>query len=454
MILVTKIRLTSPFIPCIINCIHHEVNATNQRKRDIMNKYNAIFQPAEILVPSYTADPDKMSKWSVIACDQYTSELSYWKKCEKYIDGAPSSYDYILPEAYLGTPLEKAHGDEIEKNMRSFDKSQMREIDGMIYLERTLSDGTVRHGLVGKIDLEAYDYSPDSKYPVRATEATVLERIPPRCRVRASAEIELPHILILIDDNHLIADLAATKAAYPITYDFDLMGGGGHVTGYEITGSALDTLMLRISAYESAHSGVVYAMGDGNHSLAAAKAHWENVKRSTGGDMSHPARYALCEVTALSDDSLVFHPIYRILKNCNPAEVMAELKKIAEITLLGQDSVGIISQEQAVLAVDRDSTYACTFKKTTHALTVGTLQNFIDDYIKLHPETGCDYIHGKDTVRRLVQNDGCIGFIMNGMDKGELFPYVAAHGTLPRKTFSMGEADSKRYYLEARKITK
>lgn len=411
-----------------------------------MNQYNTIFQPAEILLPVYSADAERMSRWAVIACDQYTSEMSYWDGCVSYIGDAPSAYDYILPEAYLGTEKEKSHGDSIAAHMREFDASFMRTVNGLLYIERTLPDGSIRHGIVGAIDLEAYDYSAGSVSAVRATEATILSRIPPRCKVRASAAIELPHILVLVDNMNFIRTAAAKKTGLPSVYDFDLMGGGGHITGWEITGGTLDALMTEISAYETAHHGLVYAMGDGNHSLAAAKAHWENVKAETG-DMTHPARFALCELTALEDESLVFHPIYRILKNCDPADVLNALSAVTSET----------SDEhaaQTVTVLDGAEKHILTFTEPDHALTVGTLQNFLDRYLAAHPETECDYIHGEDSVERLAEAADCVGFLMDGMDKSELFPYVEAHGTLPRKTFSMGEADSKRYYLEARKITK
>lgn len=411
-----------------------------------MNKYNTVFQPAEILLPPFSDIPARMHRWAVIACDQYTSQLSYWDDCIKIINGAPSAYDYILPEAYLGTEREKLHTDEINENMRTFDDSAMRTVNGLIYVERTLPDGKIRHGLVGKLDLEAYDYSVGSVSAIRATEETVLSRIPPRCRVRASAAIELPHILVLVEDMRLFDVVSKQKDGLSSVYDFDLMGNGGHISGWEISGTSLDILMNEISSYEKAHDKLSYAMGDGNHSLAAAKAHWENVKSETG-DMTHPARYALCEVTSLSDESLVFHPIYRILKNCDPVDV---LNSLSEITVQTSDE----HAANTVTAVFGNERRALTFTSPNHALTVGTLQNFIDRYIASHPNVVCDYIHGEDTVLALSSEKNSVGFIMDGMDKKELFPYVEMHGTLPRKTFSMGEADSKRYYLEARKIIK
>lgn len=408
-----------------------------------MIEKETIFSPAEILLPVYADDSEKMRKWAVIACDQFTSEAKYWEECRTIIGDAPSAYQYILPEAYLGTELEKKHGEEIAENMKSFRTDSMQKVNGLIYLERTLPNGSVRHGIIGKMDLEKYDYSVGSQSPIRATEATVVERIPSRCAVRASAVIELPHILVLIDDKKgVFAKAAELKKSSPAVYDFDLMQGGGHVTGYKFTDENLDNMLQTIAEYEAASGGVVYAMGDGNHSLAAAKAHWENRKKE-GAAMDDPARYALCEITALSDESLVFEPIYRVLKNCKPCEAAEAL---AGITADGEG-------EQTVTMVTASGEKVLHFTEKTHALTVGTLQIFIDKYISEHPGVVCDYIHGEDVIRRLAAEDDAVGFLMNGMDKNDLFPYVDAHGTLPRKTFSMGEAESKRYYLEARKIT-
>ncbi|MBE6569868.1 MAG: DUF1015 domain-containing protein [Ruminococcaceae bacterium] len=406
-----------------------------------MHTYKTIFTPAEMLIPQ----KDNAERWAVIACDQFTSEMSYWNECASFVGTFPSAYGYILPEAYLTTEKEAAHNAKIRTNMENFDGKGMIPFDGIVYLERTLPDGSVRHGIVGKLDLEAYSYAKDSASPIRATEATVLERIPPRCKVRSEAAIELPHILILIEDKKkLFPALAAEKDAMDTLYDFDLMLGGGHVHGYAVKDEKLDALMELIAAYEAENAGgVVYAMGDGNHSLAAAKAHYENLKAAHGADAvkDHPARWALCEITSLEDESLVFEPIYRLLINCDPADVLRELTAVTGDA--GEQKIHVIADGQ---------TKDIAFTSPTHALTVGTLQNFIDAYCAAHPGVTCDYIHGDDTLRQLAENENTVGFLFDGMDKGELFPYVDAHGTLPRKTFSMGEAKSKRYYLEARVI--
>ncbi len=407
-------------------------------------KEKTIFSPAKILLPTFHNDSEKMSLWSVIACDQFTSEIAYWARCQEQIGDSASTYRYILPEAYLGKEEESIHSQIVKESMERFDDKSMADINGLIYVERTLPNGKVRRGLVGKMDLEAYDFSVGSASPIRATEATVVERIPARCAVRALAKTELPHILVLIDDGCGVFDLAESlKAEENKLYDFALMAGGGHIKGYALTGEALDTIMSKIFEYEKTSADVVYAMGDGNHSLAAAKANWENCKKA-GADMHHPARYALCEITPLGDDSLVFEPIYRILQNVDKEDFLEALDSVtAEGN--GEETVTVIASElEKVLH----------FTKKTHALTVGTLQNFIDAYIASHPGVVCDYIHGEEALRNLSGENNAVGFILDGMDKSGLFSYVSNHGTLPRKTFSMGEAESKRYYLEMRKIIK
>ncbi len=406
------------------------------------NNTNNIFSAADIMLPKFAHDSEKMSKWAIIACDQFTSEPEYWNTCREIIGGSDSTLGFILPEAYLGTPEEEAHNKTIASNSAKFSPDDMIHINGMIYLERTLPNGMIRRGIIGKLDLEAYDYSADSSSPVRATEATIIERIPPRAKIRAFAKLEFPHILVLVDDGSLFD--TAKNLVEDIAYDFELMQGGGHVKAYSITGNGLDTLAEKLSEYEKdREGGVVYAMGDGNHSLAAAKANWERVKAETG-DMEHPARYALCEITALTDDSLVFEPIYRLIKNCDPTDFIAEIQKITTESD-GCQSVTLITAEEKL---------TLSFNNPDHALTVGTLQNFIDAYIKSHPEVVCDYIHGENSLEKLASEKGSVGFLFDGMEKSELFSYVEKNGTLPRKTFSMGEAESKRYYLEARVIVK
>ncbi len=405
-----------------------------------MNPNKTIFSPARIRLPGFSNDGERMERWAVIACDQFTSEPSYWGTCRKLIGDEPSAYRFVMPEAYLGTPDETEQSAVIAEAMDSYRSVLTRELTGMIGIRRTFPNGTIRRGLVGVLDLEQYDFSPDSVSAVRATEKTVMERIPPRCRVREKATVELPHILVLTKDPSVFDEMDRLWDACPVIYDFGLMLGGGHIEGRGMTGSALPGIVKAIADYEAANPGMTYAVGDGNHSLAAAKAHWDNLKKE-GAAMSHPARYALCELTPLTDESLVFEPIYRILKNVDPAEVRSSLLNTAV-----RESA---QKTELVIGGERLETVCLA---PAHALTVGSLQDFLDRYLSEHPGAVCDYIHGKESLIGLTRETGTVGFLFEGMDKKELFPYVSLHGTLPRKTFSMGEAESKRYYLEAREI--
>ena len=407
-----------------------------------MNKYNTVFRSADILLPAFSSDPERMRKWSVIACDQFTSEPAYWSACREEIGDAPSTLRFIMPEAWLGTPEEAAQSETIRESMKGFDPRDLRRIDGFVYTERTLPDGSVRRGIVGALDLEGYDYADGSTSPVRATEGTVLERIPPRQRIRAEAKAEFPHALVLADDRIGLFD-EARKGIGSLLYDFDLMQGGGHIRGYAVTGFEADCLSRKIAEYERSMDGLVYAVGDGNHSLAAAKAHWETVKRESG-DSDHPARYALCELTPIGDESLRFEPIYRIVRGCDPEALLAELRKAAAPDAAGQPFTVVTAKGREDLR----------FADSADSLTVRSVQRFIDGFLAAHPGASCDYIHGEGSLLALASETDAAGFLFGGMDKSELFPYVKAFGKLPRKTFSMGEAESKRYYLEARCIVK
>ncbi len=416
-----------------------------------MNK--KIFTEADILLPCGSADSSVWNSWSVIACDQFTSEPEYWEECANNASGKASAYNFILPEAYLGCSKEEEHKKTVDDSMKNACKVLSCEIDNtLVYLERTLPDGSVRAGIVGKVDLEEYDYNKGSTSAIRATEATVLERIPPRCAIRAAATVELPHVMLFGDEKwswvitEVKDSLRHTEDVTKI-YDFDLMQGGGHLVGYALAGEALSTALEAIEYYEDYRGGmnsgaVVYAVGDGNHSLAAAKAHFENLKAELGdGAMTHPARYALVEIVSLGDKSIEFEPIYRLVKDCDTDALVGAFKSYA-----GEGNDG-----QAVTVITANSKENVTISNPAHALTVGSLQMFLDDYLK-NNKGECDYIHGEDTTERLAKADGCVGFIFDGMEKSELFSYVEAHGALPRKTFSMGAAKTKRYYTEARKI--
>lgn len=414
------------------------------------------FKPADILLPQNTP----MEKWAVVACDQYTSEPEYWADVKNITANAKSALNLILPEVYLEEKDVDERIRKIHENMTAYlSDGTFREYKNcVIYIERIQSDGKVRAGIVGALDLEQYDYHKGSKSQVRATEATVVERIPPRIKVRNGAEIELPHIMILIDDSEkaVIEPLEKQKPKMQKLYDFKLMKNGGAISGYLLTKdmqdnvlSALDKL-ADLDSFNAKYglnedSALVYAMGDGNHSLATAKEFYEQLKRQNPGkDLSnHPARYALVEIVNLHSPALEFEAIHRIVTGVNSTQLLAQM--IVELDL-SEDKA-----DQKIQIVQKGMVKELYIHKPASKLTVGSLQNFLDKYLK---ENGgkIDYIHGSDVVKKLSMSDDSIGFILPDMGKEELFPTVICDGALPRKTFSMGHAEDKRFYIEARKI--
>lgn len=416
------------------------------------------FQPANILLP----DPKKtdMKKWSVVACDQYTSEPEYWEQVTKIVGDADSTLKLTLPEIYLGSTEEASRTQSIAKNMEAYKTEGIFQEykNALIYVERTQNDGRLRQGIVGKIDLEQYDYNKGSVSPVRATEATVLERIPPRVKIREGAPMELPHIMILIDDatKTVIEPLAAQKETMQTLYDFDLMQKGGHIAGYLPTQEMIASVEAALEAlgepenfkkkYNTDLVPLVYAMGDGNHSLATAKACYENLKAAhPDQDFSnHPARYALVEIVNLHSEALEFEAIHRVVTEIDPKAFLQELYTVLDLT---EGTEG-----QSFVIVDGTEEKTVQIGKVSSSLTVGSLQNFIDAYLKKNGGK-VDYIHGMDVTKRLAQAEDALGFILPDMGKEELFPTVMKDGSLPRKTFSMGHAEDKRFYLECREIT-
>lgn len=408
------------------------------------------FLPVDILMPRV----DSMEKWAVIACDQFSSQPAYWERVRETAGDAPSTINLILPEAELGTPQEAAHTALINETMAKYLKEGVFQTyaRSFVYVERTLESGAIRKGLVGMVDLDAYDYSTGSTSAIRATEKTVVERIPPRMRVRKDAPIELPHILMLCDDHDkvLIEPIAAGKETLPKLYDFDLMEGGGHITGWLVQGKAVDDFEARLADY-TAHVGekykglpgvpMVFAVGDGNHSLATAKACYEELKKAHPGEdlSSHPARFALVELENIHDEAQVFEPIHRVITHTDPS---AMLKALEDWCAPGGFPVEwYIGQDHGTVYLD----------KARSQLAVGVLQAFLDQYLADHPGE-IDYIHGDADLKELAAQDGAIGFLLPAMEKSQLFRGVIADGILPRKTFSMGHAREKRYYLEGRAI--
>ena len=412
------------------------------------------FYGADILLPKFRLDREKMYKWSTVACDQYTSEPEYWSRVEEIVKDSESAYRLIFPEIYLGDG-DDARIEKINRTMDEYIDSVFDEFkDSVIYVERQLKSGKIRRGIVGKIDLEAYDFKSGADTLVRATEGTVMSRIPARVKIRRGAAIELPHIMMLIDDPEctVVELLGKKKSVFEKAYSFDLMQNGGHIDGFFADGEskravfeALDKLSEKGSVPKG-KSPMLFAVGDGNHSLASAKALYEEIKSSIGAEaaMRHPARYALAEIVNIHDTSLEFEPIYRVVFNADAENLMEELRRYA-----AEDKQGTNSFE--ILCVSRDKEEKVTIEKTKSELAVGALQEFLDGYVSSH---GCeiDYIHGIESTKKLADREGAVGFIFDGMKKSDLFRSVILNGSLPRKTFSMGEADDKRYYLEARKI--
>ena len=422
-----------------------------------MKKSSTAFGAADILLPQNT----DMSRWAVVACDQFTSQPEYWEDAAR-LAGDVSALKLILPEAYLESPDSEKMIADIRTAMKDYlDRGIFKEYkDSLIYLERTDSTGKVRQGLVGMIDLEQYDFRKGSTSPVRATEATVAERIPPRLKVRRGAPLELPHIMILIDDPErtVIEKLGEKKDSLEKLYDFTLMKNGGSIQGYLVQGEDIDGCDKALAALGSKESfekryGIkdvpvlLYAMGDGNHSLATAKEYYEELKRENPDkDMSsHPARYALAEIVNLHSEALEFEAIHMIITDIDSAD---RLEKMSESLGLTED---ISENMQSFEWICGGVTRRYGIRKPSSNLTVGSVQSFLDGYLREHGGK-IDYIHGADVVKELAMAPRSAGILLPDMGKAELFPTVIKDGALPRKTFSMGHAEDKRYYIEARKI--
>ena len=404
------------------------------------------FIPCDILLPK----TNDFTKWSVVACDQYTSQPDYWDKVKETAGENLSTLNMIYPEIYLNEENGEKRIENINNTMKEYlETGVFEEIkNSFIYVERTVAGGKVRKGLVGAIDLEMYDYEKDSKAFVRATEGTVKERIPPRVKIRKNAPLELPHIMLLIDDEKDLVFGSVEKGEK--VYDFDLMMESGNIKGYKVapTDKIADAFGVLRDAQDKDNTRL-FAVGDGNHSLATAKECWNLIKANLTEEeaKTHPARYALVEVVNIHDSSLEFEPIHRIVFNVNADEMLDALMKFYPTANFESGS----QQFDIVVGGISKTIY---IKEPAFELAVGSLQNFLDAYVKEHAEAEIDYIHGDDVTIDLSKKENSVGFILSSMAKGDLFKSVRADGALPRKTFSMGEAFEKRFYLECRKISK
>ena len=420
------------------------------------------FTRADILLPKFSLDGNKMNKWSVVACDQFTSQPEYWKSVSECVGTECSTLNLTVPEIYLNDVDIENRIDTVNENMKKYIESGIFEShkNTYIYIERTLANGVKRLGIVGAVDLEDYDYSKGSKTKVRATEGTVVSRIPPRLKVRNNALIELPHIMLLIDDEgcDIIESNSPLKDSFEVLYDFDMMQNSGHITGYKMSEEAANAFEAKLAALDdidkfndkynvNEENPLIFAMGDGNHSLATAKAYYENLKKEIGEENAKksPARYALCELVNLHDSSLVFEAIHRVIFNIDGENFLNELGKKFTISF-DEDAQG-----QKFIFVTNSSKKKVTITNPVEYLTVATLSTFIDDYVKFFGGE-VDYIHGEDVVMDLCKEKNNVGIILEAMAKTDLYKSVIVDGALPRKTFSMGDACDKRFYVEARKI--
>lgn len=429
----------------------------------------------KILLPKQGVD---LYKWAVVACDQYTSQPEYWVETDQIVGDAPSTLRLTLPEVYL----EEGDGVEqrtacINQTMHSYlENGTLTELpEGFILTERYSGGSVPRRGLVAAIDLECYEYKEGSRSLIRPTEKTVVERIPPRLKIRADASIEVPHIMILIDDpaRSVIEPLFDNTDKLETVYDTDLMQNGGHIKGWFIPkGDQTDTVIRKLDALmERKQFNEKYnltedlpllncAIGDGNHSVATAKAYWEQLKPtlSLEEQENYPARYCLCEIVNIHDESLIIEPIHRVMFGVDAGELLSAAQRFYAA------NGGTCTVEDAAVPADAtthvipfctaDRTGALVIKNPQWGIALGSLQAFLDDYLATHADAKIDYIHGEDVVRDLGTKPGNMGFFLPDIEKNDLFRGVIIDGVLPRKTFSMGEAHEKRYYMEAKRITK
>lgn len=417
----------------------------------------ACLKKTDILLPAAEICKEK---WAVVACDQYTSQPEYWEAVRKEVGESPSALNLIYPEVYLETESQQEAEERIEK-IKACMKAYIEEgilvervHQGFSLCVREVEHG-VRIGLVAAVDLEAYDYTPGTDRPIRATEGTVESRIPPRVCIRQKAELESPHVLLLLNDAEcrILEPLYAEREKLPILYDTELMQGGGRLTGYGITGELAEQVEEKLAGLEAASGGFFLAAGDGNHSLATAKACWNQIKKNLSEEEreKHPARYALAEIVNLHSPSMVFEPIHRVVFGGSMQELFDGFLEFLQKKGIGWEEP-CPDRDADVIFLQDGERLGMKLARTGGRLAVDFLQQFLDTYLSENPKLRIDYIHEEDAVADLVEKEDACGILLKGMEKDALFPAVEAGGVLPRKTFSIGEAREKRYYMECRRI--
>ena len=414
--------------------MYNEANILDPRKGIILMNY---FSSADILLP-VNCD---LQKWAVTACDQYTSQPEYWHSVRHYVGDAPSTLHMFFPEAELSNVNDTLLHTYRNKMLQYMECNILQEYKNcFVYVERTLANGSIRQGIVGKVDLEFYDYDPKTETKIYATEETVLQRVPPRVALRNGAALEFSHTVMFCDDPEctLIESVGSKRDTLRKLYDFDLMCNGGHICGYLLEGIAAEDFSNAIFAYESQKP---YLVGDGNHSLVTAKLSYEALKATDPmADWSnHPARFAMVELENIHSPAMVFEPIYRILLCSNPEGFIKEFEKMDDP--MGMPITWVVGNQEGTVRIRKDDS----------KLLIEHLQQILDAWVEQN-DGEIDYIHGVDTVRELSHKAGTVGFILPNFNKSILFPYVLSGKVMPRKTFSIGQAKEKRYYLEGRKI--
>jgi hypothetical protein len=419
-----------------------------------------------------------LTKWAVVACDQYTSEPEYWEQVERIVGASPSTFHMVLPEIYLGTPEEAEKTRCVNIRMQEYlDGGLLTSHEGIFYVERWFGS-KCRRGILLCLDLEKYNFQKGSQSLIRATEGTIIERLPPRIKIREHAVLEIPHIIVLIDDPErtVIEPLGvlAGRGSESLVehYDFDLMLGSGHLAGFQVIDPRVEAGVIRALEALAEPEGFrrkyglgadqsvfIFAMGDGNHSLATAKSIWEKNKGRVG--MDHPSRYALVEIENVHDEGLEFEPIHRVLFDLNQ-DILAAMQAhfgsnyqftpTPNLQVMTETVECWCENKQAFGVITEAITGYVEITNPRSNLAVGTLQNFLDGFMKEGGAAKIDYVHGFDAVSRLGSQPGNAGFFLPCMDKNDLFKTVILDGALPRKTFSMGEAFEKRFYMESRKI--
>lgn len=422
------------------------------------------FVAADILLP---AAGTPLDPWACIAVDQFTSQPEYWQRAEELAQGKPSTLHIVLPEAYLGTPQEDARLESIRHTMETYRAEVLtRQVHGYVYVERTQMDGSIRQGLVGAVDLEAYDYAPGTQPAIRPSESTVVERIPPRLKVRRGALLETPHVMMLADDpgKTLIEPIGLQKDKLPLLYDGELMLGGGHLRGWAVEDPSviaqIDGALAALAdpaAFDrrwpaaAGQTPMVLAVGDGNHSLATAKAYWEELKPTLTEEerLHHPARWCLVEVCNVHSPAIEIEPIHRVVFGVSARELYEALDRWDQ----AQGRHTEPSSQRCKLA-DRQGEIEVALQNPPAPLTVGSVEAFLEEWLPQHPQAHVDYIHGASTALALAARPGAptTAILLPDFAKADLFRGVVLGGVLPRKTFSMGHAEEKRYYNECRVI--